>query len=381
MFIGSHHLQSYTPHIPTVLSGHLSHREHQLPPCTTILPHFPLSLLPSSIPTQHVLIRSLQAVAPRLWRLRQERRPPPLLRLPSGLLLWETIKDINRSLHEAGCSKSKEARAILEKEGKTLCDLVDDGSVPDDLFVEGIGYFGAIPLTEPYTLARYQLAKTLLLCFGGASGLVDAVQTALDQLLDIFWLNRGDRKDVRLVVPALFIRLNKDQEAYDLLSVEGADALEPPGNWASERRSEISPIVALTIIKVQILLDLLAVLNTTRALQGSVPEEIIGLIREQLVGGTVQSRPEILRAGAEEMARCVEMIKAQITDLYNLVSTYNPHVWRLMLNDPHAAAASGPFSYPLNSEEEAYLVIGESLASWLETPGSFDMMRYVSQTA
>ena len=141
---------------------------------------------------------------------------------------WSTTvgdhQDINRSLHEAGCSKSKEARAILEKEGKTLCDLVDDGSVPDDLFVEGIGYFGAIPLTEPYTLARYQLAKTLLLCFGGAGGLVDAVQTALDQLLDIFWLNRGDRKDVRLAVPALFIRLNKDQEAYDLLS--GVQQLE-----------------------------------------------------------------------------------------------------------------------------------------------------------
>ncbi|KAH7265785.1 hypothetical protein B0J15DRAFT_592330 [Fusarium solani] len=263
----------------------------------------------------------------------------------------------------------------------------NDGSVPDDLFVEGIGYFGAIPLTEPYTLARYQLAKTLLLCFGGASGLVDAVQTALDQLLDIFWLNRGDRKDWCATTgnPVHFEWDDWTHYGWDIelpfCKVEGADALEPPGNWASERRSEISPIVALTIIKVQILLDLLAVLNTTRALQGSVPEEIIGLIREQLVGGTVQSRPEILRAGAEEMARCVEMIKAQITDLYNLVSTYNPHVWRLMLNDPHAAAASGPFSYPLNSEEEAYLVIGESLASWLETPGSFDMMRYVSQTA
>lgn len=319
-------------------------------------------------------------------------------------------QDIDREFHEAGCSKTKEARETLEKEGKALCRMVDDGSVPDDLFVEGIGFFGAVPPTEPYILARYQLANTLLLYFGGAGGLVDAVQTALDHLLDIFWLNRGDLKGVRLVVPALFIRLNKDQEAYDFIKwcsttgspvyfdwndwnhyawdvdgafreVEGADALEPPGNWAHELRSEMSLNLALTLIKVRILLNLLAALNTTRALQGSVPEEIIELIREQLVEGIVQSRPEILRAGTEEIARRVEAIKAQITDLYKMVNTYNPHVWRLMLNDPHGAAASGPFSYPFNPEEEACLIIGKSLASWLETPGSFDVMRSVSQKA
>ncbi|RTE81938.1 hypothetical protein BHE90_003542 [Fusarium euwallaceae] len=317
---------------------------------------------------------------------------------------------IDHIFHWSACYKAKEARRILEKERKALWDMVDDGSVPNDLFKDGIGYFGAVPLTEPYILAKYQLANTLLLSFGGPGGRVDAVQAALDCFLRMFRLNRGDRKHVRLVIPALFIRLNKDQEAYDFikwcastgdpayfewddwgqygwdndldfLQVKDADAFEESKNWVSEHRSDTSPMLALTLIKVRILLDLLATLNTTRAFQGSVPKEIIELICEQLVGGIVQARSEIIRGRVEDMACHIETIKAQIMGLYKLMNEYNPHVWRLMLSDPYAAAASGPFSYPFTSEETACMAIEESMASWLETPRSLDVMRSVSQAA
>ncbi|RSL48906.1 hypothetical protein CEP53_009373 [Fusarium sp. AF-6] len=317
---------------------------------------------------------------------------------------------MDRNLHKSACTKMEKASANLVKEGKALRDLIADGSVPDNLFSEGIGYFGAIPLAEPYILANYQLANTLLLSFGGPGGLTFAVQDALDCFLHVFWLNRGDRKDVRLVIPALFIRLNKDQEAYDFikwcastgdpayfewddrgqyawdndlpfLEVEDADAFEESENWVYGHRSDMSPMLALTLIKVRILLDLLATLNTTRAFQGSAPKEIIELICEQLVGGIVQSRPEIIRGRVQDMARRIDTIKAQIMGLYKLMNEYNPHVWRLMLSDPYAAAASGPFSYPFTSEETACMAVGESMASWLETPRSLDMMRSVSQTA
>ncbi|KAM0417444.1 hypothetical protein ACHAPT_012593 [Fusarium lateritium] len=55
----------------------------------------------------------------------------------------------------------------------------------------------------------------------------------------------------------------------------------------------------VTLVKVRVLLDLQAALSTIRAFQGSVPEEIIGLIREQLVGSIVQSRPEMVKCGTE----------------------------------------------------------------------------------
>ncbi|RMJ08762.1 hypothetical protein CDV36_011629 [Fusarium kuroshium] len=104
---------------------------------------------------------------------------------------------LDHMFHWSACEKTKEARRIMEKERIALWDMVHNGSVPNDLFKDGIGYFGAVPLTEPYILAKYQLANTLLLLFGGPGGRVDAVQAALDCFLRMFQLNRGDRQDVR----------------------------------------------------------------------------------------------------------------------------------------------------------------------------------------
>ncbi|KAJ4317283.1 hypothetical protein N0V84_007419 [Fusarium piperis] len=220
--------------------------------------------------------------------------------------------------------------------------------VPDNIFENGVGLFWRITETRPYMRARYQLVDTLLLFFGAAGGCIDAVQTSLDHLLDMLQLCRSDNMGVRDVIPALFIRLNRDQEAYDFvkcyattrdmsdydcddmdlpfLDVKDADILEPPvKTWTGSRSLQMSHVVAMTLIKVRILFDLQSALNTTKAFQGPVPEEIIGLIREQFVGSIVQSRPEMLKGGAEEIARRVETIKTQVTDLYGSVNKHNPH--------------------------------------------------------
>lgn len=253
--------------------------------------------------------------------------------------------------------------------------------------------------------ARYQLASKLLSSFGGSGGHIDAVQTALDHFMDMLRLSRSDEMRVRLIVPALLIRLHKDQEAYDFvewyattgdlkhcdwvdmdllyLNTKDADMLEPPaGKWTGPRWIDLSHVVAVILIKVRTLIDLQAALSVaSRTFQAPVPDEIIGLIREKLVGSIVRSRPKILQGGTEGIARRVEILKGQIRDLYEVVGEYNPHFWQLMLEYPVEALATKPSNYAPGSEDEACLFIGRSLASWIETPGSFDVVRSVRKMA
>ncbi|KAI8725696.1 MYND-type zinc finger protein samB [Fusarium sp. LHS14.1] len=311
---------------------------------------------------------------------------------------------IDRKHHKTGCTKTKKARVNLEKEEQELRDMPADMFVPDNIFENGVGHFWGIMETRPYMRARYQVVDALLLYLGAPGGRVDAVQTALDHLLDLLRLCRSDNMGVRDVVPALFIRLDRDQEAYDFmkwyattgeqsdydwgdmdlpfLDVKDADVFETPlEKWTGEGWLEMSHVVTVTLIKVRILADLQGALNATVAFEGSVPEEIIEFIRQESAGSIVRSRPDMLRAGAEEMARRIETIKTQIKDLYKSVNRYNPHFWKLMLDDPYSAAASRPISYSPKSEEEACLVIFYSLASWIETYRSFDIMRDIIEKA
>ncbi|KAL2686738.1 hypothetical protein Neosp_004279 [[Neocosmospora] mangrovei] len=311
----------------------------------------------------------------------------------------------HQMFHKEACGEIKKARALLEKEENVVRDNPGNVLSPGNLFETGVGHFWGLGIPRDYMRARYQLANKLLSSFGGSGGHIDAVQTALDHLLDMLRLSRSDEMRVRLTIPALLIRLNKDQEAYDFvkwyattgdlkhcdwddldlpyLNTKDADVLESPaGKWTNPQWIELSHVVAVMLIKVRTLIDLQAALDTaSRTFQAPVPDEIIGLIREKLVGSIVQSRPEILKGGTEGIARRVETIKGQIRDLYEAVGEYNPHFWRLMLEFPVEALAMKISNYAPGSEEEACLCIGESLASWLETPGSFDVMRSVRQMA
>lgn len=71
--------------------------------------------------------------------------------------------------------------------------------------------------TRPYMRARYELVDAILLSYGTASGPVDVVQMALDHLLDMMRLCRGDNMGVRQLIPALYIRLGRDRDAYDFM--------------------------------------------------------------------------------------------------------------------------------------------------------------------
>ncbi|KIL87924.1 hypothetical protein FAVG1_08805 [Fusarium avenaceum] len=161
----------------------------------------------------------------------------------------------------------------IEEEG-LRDNLVDESilvNIPDD----DVGF-----LYIDYLNALYDMVHSLLEEFGAPGGNVEAVNEALDSLLDMLRRPRRQYMVVQNIVPHLYLRLNRDQEAYDFLKwyattvtesdynwedifpdldVKDADVLEKPLDvWSSRKFFTLDHVVAVTLIKVRILLNLQA---------------------------------------------------------------------------------------------------------------------------
>ncbi|KAK9443859.1 zinc finger domain-containing protein [Metarhizium brunneum] len=348
-------------------------------------------------------IGKLNGLAPRACELCH--RKDGILRCSACRVVYYCGRDCqteDRGSHKAPCKAIKKARLRYEFEEDKLRNTPGDSST-ENIFEDNAGYFWGILETRPYMRARYELVDTMLLSYGTAGGPMDVVQIALDHLLDMMRLCRGDNMGVRQLVPALYIRLGRDQDAYDFmrwyattgeepqydwgdmnqpfLDIKGADVLEAPAKrWTNTAFLDLSHAVAVVLIKMRVLLDLQAIQSARIALHGTIPQEIIEIIRGQLVSCVVGSRHDLLLARSEETAQLAETIKSQIREVYSAIETYNSHFWELLVSDPDAGVLqrpNGPYTH--RSKEEALLVIGYSYASWYETPGAVDMLRSLSK--
>ncbi|KAH6605830.1 zinc finger domain-containing protein [Trichoderma cornu-damae] len=308
----------------------------------------------------------------------------------------------DRADHKMSCKVIKKARLRYELEEKLLRDK-PSYMFPGKMFEDYVGRFWGIVETRPYMRARYGLVDSMLVMYGSAGGPVDVVQTALDHLSDMMRLCRGDNMGLRDMIPALYIRLGRDQHAYDFmkwyattgmdrhydwgdmkqpfLDVKDADVLEAPAeSWTDNRFPDLSHAVAAVLIKVRVLLDLQAVQNARMALRGVALPEIIEAICGQLVGPILRTRPEILLAKPQETAQLAEKIKSQVREVYRAVEKYNPYFWDLLVNDPDAGVLQRPTeSYSHRTRDEALLVLGFSYAAWYETPRAVNVLRTLSK--
>ncbi|KAH7128030.1 hypothetical protein B0J13DRAFT_143167 [Dactylonectria estremocensis] len=304
----------------------------------------------------------------------------------------------DRPNHETSCAVIKKFRLRYEHHEEVLSRDMDHGLVTpgnrDNLFQTGAGHFWGILETRPYMSARFRLVDATLERFRARR---HVLQAALGHLLDMLRLCRGDNMGVRDIVPSLYLSLGREQEAYDFIkwyATTGNDANYDWGNmdlpyldvknadvtvpWPTNKKwLNLTHSSTVILVKMRILHDLQAAQNATIALQGVVPQEIIGLIRNHLVSTNVQLRPELLMASPDAASRVIETLKGQLKDLCKAVDKYNPHFWLYMLDEPGEAAANKPSGYSIRTPEEAQLFIGHNLCAWEETLGAFDTLNAI----
>lgn len=105
----------------------------------------------------------------------------------------------------------KRHRDPLEHEEQALRDNPGDGLFQSAyVFTNEVGQFWGIMRTRDYLRSRYRLVEAIL-----EIETFDAVKFALDHNMDILRLNRSDNMGDQELVPALLLRLGRDQEYYD----------------------------------------------------------------------------------------------------------------------------------------------------------------------
>lgn len=172
------------------------------------------------------------------------------------------------SKHKSDCTRIKKARTHLQREEEAL------RAESPDIFTEDVGHFWGLIETRNYMRARYGVVEATL-----KLRTFEAIEAAHEHLADMLQLCRGDNMGVRDMVPALLLRMGRDQECYDFikwhatmgaddhydwgdmslpfLNVRDADVFEDV-NYLCGRWGNLSHVVAATLLKIRLLLALKA---------------------------------------------------------------------------------------------------------------------------
>lgn len=209
--------------------------------------------------------------------------------------------------HKAQCTPVKKARVHFEKEETELRNFPGDFTCPANPLEEPEPHFWGWLETRPYMRARYGLLDALR-----KIKTRDAVQAAHDHVKECLRLCRSDNMGVRDMAPALMLRLGRDQEAYDFmkwyatsgedpdydwgdlelpyLDLKGENAFEPPTLWAGEF-DNFTFKIALTLLKLRLLLDLISLQNSMKIAE-KLPQELVDNIRAHLTSDIVANNAE-----------------------------------------------------------------------------------------
>ena len=221
----------------------------------------------------------------------------------------------------------------------------------------------------------------------------DAVEIAHDHFLDFIHLCSDDAMGARNWVPALLLRLGKDQHCYEFikcwqvhygdynwddpllsdLDLDYADVLEPV-EYLCRDFVDLSHAVTATLVKIRLLLGIEQALQSSATLRecSLLPTELSNKIQDSLLSGVVGESWDKL--DATQRSHLVDTLSSQIAKLYSAVKKRSPHFWSALLNPgSHLEARLDPSSK--GAVEEMQLILQCSVQAWMETPGAFDVIR------
>ncbi|KAJ3181613.1 hypothetical protein HDU85_003555 [Gaertneriomyces sp. JEL0708] len=297
-------------------------------------------------------------------------------------------ESVDWAAHHPICHRLSERRRLVNKEEKRLRAKPEDAMFPADVFTNGVGCFWDIYDTRGYMMARYHVIDVMK-----EVKTHRAVQAQLDDCMDMLRLCRSDNVGVRGMVPALMLRLGKDQECYDFvkwwetvssnrnydwgdpeepyLDIKDADASESV-DYMCTRFSNLSHTVSITLLKIKLLLDLMSMAGPA-LLGNQLSTEILRNISE------VGMRSPIVRKNwasleGDELFQKINDLVSQVYALYQHVHKQNKHFWPALIKPHRQLPVSPPYTSP-GDASEMRAALAQTYYAWLETPGAIDVIK------
>ena len=279
----------------------------------------------------------------------------------------------------------------MEEEEQTLRNHPGDFMMPEDPFTNGVGHFWGLFETRDYMRARFALVEAM-----AKVNNAESVEAQFDHLMDVLRLCRGDNMGVRDLVPALMLRLNKDQECYDFikwwvvvsenprydwgdtslpyLDIKNADVFEPVDRFCGHFHA-LSHFSSLTLLKIKLLFDLMRLEQSFSSLSASVPREILDIIQSSVpLSPAVCANHNIMNGEGDTRPTMIQKLQAQIDTLYKEVHSANKYLWPALVN-PHNHFKGRPMAYSPGSVEETQIILQYNYEAWVETRGAIDFIK------
>lgn len=118
----------------------------------------------------------------------------------------------HRPRHKSMCNTVKKQRSELAEEEGYVRNGALEFMAPPNAFESDVGHFWSVMSTRDYLRARFALANHLQVL-----GTLDSVKEALDHMVDLLRLEERDTFNLLDIIPTLLLRLDRDQECYDVL--------------------------------------------------------------------------------------------------------------------------------------------------------------------
>ena len=323
---------------------------------------------------------------------------------PEGVPYLTTCSDcygVEEHLRCFGCKRAITCHTIqrqshkLEALATQLRNFPGDvwGTPAGDIFANFAGSFWSFCPTRAYIRTRTDLADYI-------GRLRPSTQHTLaaefEHVMETLRLGRSDCDRLRRAVPALLIRQGRDQEAYEYMegwvrspsgqvfsfgdpSLGHVDLQSRSAfislsvfHWQGE---ELSFLVAVTLIKLRLLLDLQKLCVMWPYLQLLLPLELVVKVAMYLPRtdflATESKLSEIL--DRNELVERVREMEAEVVALLRSVMDWNPYFWRGLLN-PDEFLLFRPVKFKTHSVGEMQAALGWSYLSWAETPGAINFI-------
>jgi hypothetical protein len=281
----------------------------------------------------------------------------------------------------------------MDAEEQRLRNFPGDFMTPADPFTSGVGLFYGIHETRTYMRNCFALVEKLQAVNTNAS-----VNAQLEHLQDMLRLSRGDNMGVRYLVPALLLRLGRDQECYDFikwyrtegqrgdydwgdttlgfLDVKDADVFEDVELYCSEY-GDLSFTACITLLKIRLLLDLQNLSKAVDIQEPRAADEASGTIQQKLVRSPIiLKNRELLES--KDHSGLLKKLEGQIKALYEATNRINKFYWIALLQPGNNLTAK-PMMYIPGTEEEMQLKLQYTYNAWKETPGSIDFIKRIRQ--
>ena len=303
----------------------------------------------------------------------------------------------DRPTHKTTCKTIKETKDKIDAEEAKLRarSAGDDGLPPNILEAHGGRLWLWVP-ARPYLQAMFVHGEMLV-----RSWRQQGIEDALALYLDVLQKNTTDNQGVRHHIPALYMRLGRNQEAYDFLKAWGLQFMGRPeasapndARPAYQRLKNADPTEAVDLwtgqfldlalassvllVKVRLLFGLQLLLEFKEGLPHGAPvppaRDILADVGSKCCDDIFDRMPEEF-ADVASITKKRDEINGQLEELFVAIGKYNKHFWPMMLYPEERDFSSRSQGFIPGSREEAHLAFTCTYSAWCETPMALQTVR------